>query len=136
MSTSPRYWIAFGPEHPAWAQYTAWWGKEIIQHIIWVQSRSDDMDDGDQDGDQGSDQGSDMDLGSDVDTWVQKTIIDISEREDEQILGEILLRQEFIDARNFVELYASKYPDLGLVITGQPGIGQLKIVEHFHFIPL
>ena len=123
MSTFPQHWVAWTRESEAEALYTAWWGQEIIQRTILVQSRSDGVDD--VDGDQGSDEGSDMNVGRDVDTWVQQTIIDISQPVDTLILGEILLRQEFLDVRNIIESYASKYPAQGLVITGQPGIGQL-----------
>ena len=41
-------------------------------------------------------------------------------------LGQILLRQEYVITRDLLESYASKNPRNGIVITGQPGIGQCK----------
>ena len=69
--------------HQAWALYTAWWGQEIIQRTIRVQSRSDGMDD--------------------VDTSALQTIIEISQSVDEDVLGEMLLRREFLKTRNFIQ---------------------------------
>ena len=73
----------------------------------------------DVDGDQSSDHGSDMD----VDPLAQKTTVDVSQPLQYGILGEMLLRQEFLDTRDFIESYVPKNPTRGLVITGQHRVG-------------
>ena len=41
-------------------------------------------------------------------------------------VGQLLLRHEYLKTRTLLESYASKKPSKGMVITGQPGIGQCK----------
>ena len=39
-------------------------------------------------------------------------------------IGEILLRQEFVTTLAFIESVASRRPESGVIVTGQPGIGE------------
>lgn len=98
------------------ALYEAWWGKEITERTIPI---SDDFD-------------NDV---NDVSPQAPKShiIIDIDQGIEHKPIGEILLRQEFVTLREYTESLASQRPESGLVITGQPGIGEYCVMaEHFY----
>ena len=41
-------------------------------------------------------------------------------------IGEILLRQEFVAILEYTESFASEDAESGVIVTGQPGIGQYR----------
>ena len=53
----------------------------------------------------------------------EHTTANIDQTVSDRPLGKILLRQEYVTAVKFVESYASEYPSSGVVVSGQPGIG-------------
>ena len=88
-------------QSPAYALHAAWWGNDIIQGTICPPSDSTNVDS----------------------VSVSDTVL-IDQSVDGVALGEILLREEYKVALEVLELEASRFPRSGMVVTGQPGIGQ------------
>lgn len=93
-------------EGDAHTLYEGWWGKEITERVI-----SGDFD-------------NDMSSSSSAGVSPQPTIVHIDQSTGPLPIGEILLRREFVAARQFIESIALNYPASGVVISGQPGIGE------------
>ena len=116
-------------EGRAHALYEAWWGKEITERTISV---SDDLDNdaGDVSDNLASGagdvpEGSDNDASDVVSIPPVGTIVNIDHTiGGKKTIGEILLRQEFVTTLAFIESVASRRPESGVIVTGQPGIGE------------
>lgn len=87
--------------HRAAKLCTAWWGVDAQEITIDVPKDP-------------------MDL---AESWPSQAYITLDESCASIPLGKILLRQEYITAREFIEETASSFPDRGTVVTGQPGVG-------------
>jgi hypothetical protein len=107
------------------ALYEAWWGKNITNRTI---PFSDDFDNDagavpeDSDND-----ASRRDVSSPPPVGMPPihTIVNIDHAiGGKDVIGEILLRQEFVTTLAFIESIASLRPKSGVVVTGQPGIGE------------
>lgn len=102
------YWVE-SDDRPSIALFKAWWGKKpkLTQINLSSSLKDDDMDD----------------------SLSNLETVNIDHGLDARPLGEILLREEYSIALNLINSRVEKYatektPSCGIVITGQPGIGQ------------
>ena len=98
-------------EGDAHVLYEAWWGKKITERTIQIP------------GDFDNDVSSPSSVGMSPQPTVH-TIVHIDQSIGPLPIGEILLRQEFLAARQFINSIALTYPRSGVIISGQPGIGE------------
>jgi len=100
-------------EGEAYALCEAWWGKDITTRTIQTIPNSDDIEDV-----------NDASTPPPVGVPIPHTIVDIDQAVGNIPIGEILLRQEFVTTLEYIESIAQKYPRRGVIVTGQPGIGE------------
>jgi hypothetical protein len=114
-----RNWIHL-TEGRAYALYEAWWGKAITERTVPAIPISDDID---------NDVGY-VSTPSPVGVSPQPivhTIVDIDQSIGARSpIGEILLRQEFVTTLEYIKSLASSRPRSGVIVTGQPGIGEYQ----------
>ena len=93
-----------------------WWGKDITTRTILAIPNSDDIEDV-------NDVSTPPPVGVSPQPIVH-TIVDLDQGIARTPIGEILLRQEFVTTLEYIESIAHKYPRRGVIVTGQPGIGE------------
>jgi len=100
-------------EGGAYALYEAWWGKDITTRTIQTIPNSDDIEDV-----------NDASTPPPVGVPILHAIVDIDQAVGNTPIGEILLRREFVTMLEYIESFAHKHPQSGVIVTGQPGIGE------------
>lgn len=102
------------------ALYEAWWGKSIITRTIPAVPISDDIDN------DVNEVSTPPPVGASPQPIVH-TIVEIDQSiGTKEPIGEILLRQEFVTALEYTKSFASRRPQSGVIVTGQPGIGEYR----------
>lgn len=99
--TFPTHWVEEAPDSLAARLCDAWWGSEIKGFLI---SSPEDP----------------MDLNE---APVDQTYIVIDQSCVSVPPGKIVLRKEYLIARQFIERRAQEVPSRGVIVTGQPGVG-------------
>ena len=100
-----------------YALYEAWWGKAIATRTVPAIPISLDID---------NDVSTPSSVGVSPRPTVH-TIVDIDHSVGaRKPVGEILLRQEFVTALEYTKSFVSEDPESGVVVTGQPGIGEYR----------
>jgi hypothetical protein len=104
--------------------YEAWWGKDITERTITI---SDDLDNDAGDVSEGGPDNDASDGSSPPPPGIPSVhkIVNIDHAiSGKKAIGEILLREEFLTTLAFIESLASRRPESGVIVTGQPGIGE------------
>ena len=110
-----KNWLRY-EEGKACALYEAWWGKDITTRTIPAIPISDDIDNK-----YANDESPPVGVLSQP---IAHTIVDIDQGLGMTPIGEILLRREFVTTLEYIQSLASRRPRSGVIVTGQPGIGE------------
>lgn len=94
--------------------YKAWWGKEIVETPLHAASVSDRND-----------------PEARVDELCPQRTIEMKRARHYPLSNDgMLLRDEYLMARDFIISYAEAHPRNGLVVSGQSGIGSFSHTNH------